>query len=301
MRFDLVDLRLFLAVAEVGNITRAAERVHIALPAASARIRGMEAGLGTALLERRSRGVSLTPAGRTLARHAQAVQTQIEMMIGDLSAYAKGLRGRVRLVSNTAAISEFLMPALARFLADNPSIDVDLEERPSDLIVEAVRQGSADLGIVASYARLDDLEYRPFRPDRLVVICHASREKPPGSATALSDLLDTEMVGLTSGAPLQEHIIRNAARLGARLKFRVRVPRLDEVCELVSQDVGIAIVPEAAARRSGQLAKLRVLQLSDEWAERMLFVCARAFDQLPYHARLLAEALQSGPAAQQAG
>jgi DNA-binding transcriptional LysR family regulator len=293
MRFDLVDLRLFLAVAELGSITRAAERVHMALASASARIRGMEDDLGTALLERGARGVSLTPAGRTLARHAQTVQMQIETMIGDLNAYAKGLRGRVRLLSNTAATSEFLMPALARFLVSHPNIDVDLEERTSDMIIEAVRQGSADLGIVAPYVPLGDLESRPFALDRLVAICHADTKEPPGPSVALSALLHMEMIGLATGTPLQEHIIRNAARLGARIKFRVRVPRLDEVCELVARDVGIAIVPEAAALRSSQAKHIRILTLTDEWATRNLLICTRSFDRLPAHARLLSEVLKS--------
>lgn len=293
MRFDLVDLRLFLAVAELGSITRAADRAHMALASASARIRGMEDDLGTALLERGARGVSLTPAGRTLARHAQTVQMQIETMIGDLHAYAKGLRGRVRLLSNTAATSEFLVPALARFLVNHPNIDVDLEERTSDMIVEAVRQGSADLGIVAPYVPLGDLETRPFRLDRLVAICHAGRKEPPGPSVALSELLHLDMIGLASGTPLQEHIISNAARLGARIKFRVRVPRLDEVCDLVAHDVGVAIVPEAAALRSSEAMHMRILTLTDEWAIRKLLICARSFDRLPAHARLLAGALKS--------
>ncbi|RVA24107.1 LysR family transcriptional regulator, partial [Mesorhizobium sp. M7A.F.Ca.US.001.01.1.1] len=90
MRFDLVDLRLFLLVAERGSITHGAELAGLALASASARIKGMEERLGAPLLERRRRGVVPTAAGQALLHHARAVQNQIEAMAGDLAAYATG-------------------------------------------------------------------------------------------------------------------------------------------------------------------------------------------------------------------
>jgi molybdate transport repressor ModE-like protein len=147
MRFDLVDLRLFLFVAESSSITLGAERAGLALASASARIKGMEESLGAPLFERRRRGISLTPAGRALVHHAQAVQSQVERMTGELGQYAKGLRAHVRLLSNTAAAAEFLPEILAGFLSKHAHIDVDLEERPSHVIVEAIASGAVDMGI----------------------------------------------------------------------------------------------------------------------------------------------------------
>jgi DNA-binding transcriptional LysR family regulator len=115
MSFDLTDLRLFLHVAEAGSITRGAERAHLALPSASERIRGLEEALGVQLLERVRRGVRQTPAGRALAHHARVVLRQIEQLRGEPGDYAHGLKGHVRLLANTAAISEFLPGALGTF------------------------------------------------------------------------------------------------------------------------------------------------------------------------------------------
>ena len=78
-----------------------------------------------ALLERGQRGVILTPAGRALAHHARLVLHQIEHMKGELSEYAGGIKGRIRMQANASAFSEFLPSALSAFLADNPRIDVD--------------------------------------------------------------------------------------------------------------------------------------------------------------------------------
>jgi molybdate transport repressor ModE-like protein len=112
MRFDLVDLRLFLFVTEAASITHGATREGMALASASERIRLMEESLGAPLLERHRRGVRATSAGAALVHHAQLVIQQLERMRGELSEYAEGFRGRVRLFANTTASSEFLPAAV---------------------------------------------------------------------------------------------------------------------------------------------------------------------------------------------
>ena len=86
MRFDLVDLRLFLFVTEAANITHGAARAGMALASASERIRLMEQSLGAPLLERHRRGVRATPAGATLVSHAQLVIQHLERMRGEYGA-----------------------------------------------------------------------------------------------------------------------------------------------------------------------------------------------------------------------
>src|SRR4051812_50204197 len=90
MHFDLTDLGLFRHVVEAGSITHGAERAHLALAAASTRIRNMEQGLGAALLTRSRQGITPTPAGRTLLQHARTILQQTERLREELSAYAGG-------------------------------------------------------------------------------------------------------------------------------------------------------------------------------------------------------------------
>ncbi len=293
MRFDLVDLRLFLLVAETGSITLGAERAGLALASASARIKGMEQGLGVALLERQRRGVIPTAAGRSLIHHARTVQNQIERMTGELGQYADGLRARVRLLANTAA-AELLPDMLGSFLSKHGNVDIDLDQRSSHVIVEAVAGGAADLGIAAAFANPGDLEQREFGIDRLVVI--ASRKRRVlgrGRSLMFKDVSAQPFVGLAAGNPLQEHIVRHAARLGYHLGFRVRLSTFEAVCELVSQGIGIAVVPAAVAQRYAKTKELRMVTLDDDWATRRLVLCARSFGKLSPQARLLAAALVS--------
>ncbi|HKU05157.1 MAG TPA: LysR family transcriptional regulator, partial [Bradyrhizobium sp.] len=124
MRFDLVDLQLFVAVAETRSITAGAARVHLALASASERIKGLEAALGVALFKRGRRGVELTAAGESLLDHARLVLNNVEAMRGDLARFASGVRANVHLLANTSGLSEHLPRALASFLREHPAINV---------------------------------------------------------------------------------------------------------------------------------------------------------------------------------
>ena len=156
MRFDLVDLRLFLHVAEARSITHGARRANLALASASERIRGMEQKLGVALLARDRRGVSLTPAGQSVVDHARLILRQVESLQGELGVHARGLTGTVRVLSNTAAFSEHLPRLLVSFLANNPAIIVDLEERESSDIGALIASGSGDIGIASETVLSED-------------------------------------------------------------------------------------------------------------------------------------------------
>lgn len=292
MRFDLVDLRLFLHVAETSSITHGAAKSGISLAAASERIRGMEDLLGVALLERGRRGVELTPAGRSLTHHARIVLQQVERMRGELSEYAHGLKGYVRLLSNTSALTEFLPEALSTFLAAHPNIDVDLEERPSYDIVRLVAEGFADAGIVADIVDFGDLEAFPFATDRLVLVMPRDHRLATRRSLSFRELLDEDFVGLTATNALQQHLAQHAAQAGQPLKLRVRLGSFDAICRMVESGVGIAVVPATAARRSRKAAAIRIASLTDPWSLRHLKLCVRRLSELPMQAQLLVEHLR---------
>src|SRR6202166_3804484 len=183
MRFDLVDLQLFIAGTEARSITAGALRSHLALAAASSRIKGLELSLGVELLKRGRRGIELTAAGESLLDHARIIMNNVETMRGDLAAYASGVRASVHLLANTSGLSE--------------------------------------------------------------------------------------------------HLPKAAARIGVRLRFRARLRDFDAICQMVAADVGVAVVPEAAARRCVRSMPIMMIRIRDPWANRKLAICARSFKTLP--------------------
>jgi DNA-binding transcriptional LysR family regulator len=293
MRFDLTDLNLFRHVVEAGTITAGAERAHLALAAASTRIRHMEEALGAALLVRGRQGVTPTQAGRTLLQHARTILRQAERLREDLGAYAGGLAGQIRVLSNTNALTEFLPEALSSFLASHPNVSVDLEERLSDEIVGLIAEGVGDLGIVAATVDASALETYPFRKDRFVLVVARHHPLAKRSKTAFAEVLDYDFVGLDRASALQRFLADKAARIGQPLRLRVQLRSFDAVCRLVECNVGIGIVPETTARRVARTMAIVPVQLTDAWAVRELTICIRSFDELPPYARQLVEHLRT--------
>jgi DNA-binding transcriptional LysR family regulator len=292
MRFDLVDLQLFVAVADARSITGCALRAHLALASASARIKGLEAALGTALLKRGRRGIELTAAGESLLDHARIILHHVETMRGDLSAYATGARASVHLLVNTSGLSEHLPKALAAFLREHPDINVDIEERESTDIAAAIATGAADLGFAAEHALPDNVERFLFSEDRLMLVTARRGDLAGRRQIDFQEVRDRDFVGLTNSTALQIHIARHAARLGLRLRFRARLRDFDAICQMVAAEVGIAVVPEAAAKRCALSMPIAMIRIRDPWANRKLTICARSFKSLPHPAKQLVEHLR---------
>ncbi|HZP99090.1 MAG TPA: LysR family transcriptional regulator [Reyranella sp.] len=294
MSLDLVDLRLVQNIADAQSITHGAARSGLSLAAASERLRNMELELRTTLFERQRRGVQPTPAGAALIHHARLVMRQMETMRGDLGGFAKGVRGTVRVLSNTAALQEFLPSALGPFLARHPMIDVAVDERPSPAIVRAIARGAADIGIVADAVdAAAELETFPFAEDRLVLATPPRHELAGKRTVRFADALAYDFVGLSEGSALQEHLEGHAARAGQALRLRVRLPGFDAVCRMVESGIGVAVVSRSAALRNRKAMAIRVVPLSDAWARRRLRICVKSIAALPVHARTLVEHLRS--------
>ena len=294
LRFDFVDLRLFLFVVEGASITHGAARAGMALASASERIRLMEESLGAPLLERHRRGVRATAAGAALAHHAQLVVQQLERMRGELSEFADGFRARVRLLANTTAAAEFLPAVLAAFLTQHPLIDIELEEHSSREIVRAVAGSLAEIGVVGDEVNpAKELQTFPFAEDHLVLIAPRDHAVSRQRTIAFRDTLACDHVGLPAGNALQDQMEDHAARAGRHLRLRVRLPGFDAVCHVVGRGIGVAVVPATAARRYQRSTAIRIIPLVDTWAPRRLTICVRSFAALPVQGQKLVEHLRA--------
>ena len=291
--FDLVDLRLFVDIAESDSMTAGAARACLSLSAASTRIKALETALGSQLLFRHKAGVTLTPAGQALLHHARQIVQQLDRLAGDLHEFAQGVRGHVRLYANTTAITEFLPPALGAFLAANRAVTVDLQERLSHEIVRAIAEGVADLGIVAGTVRTEGLQTLPYHRDRLVLAVPRGHALAAADAIDFLDTLDEEHVCLDASSAIHAFLHGAAAEAGRHLRLRVQVGSFDAMCRMIGARVGIGVLPESAARRHRQAEELAIVLLANDWALRELKIVARDFEALPGFARKLVEALRA--------
>ena len=294
MQYDLIDLRLFVAVAEAQNLTRGAARVHLAASSASHRIRLLEEGIGTQLFNRQARGVSLTQAGDALLRHARKVFAQLEQMHADLAPYAAGVRAHVSLWANTHATHSFLPDDLADFLRRYPQVSVTLEEHTSPDIVMAVARGEVDLGVVAERIEGAEVEMIPYHADRLVLIVPAGHVLASRNCVRFAEVIDHPFVMLHAGSAIHTFTMNAAAALGRHLNVRIQVRSFEAVCRMVGSGAGLGLVPRSALSTGGLIAPPATIELDEAWAQRDLQICVRQRSNLSGFAALLVKALTSG-------
>lgn len=291
MQFDLIDLQLFVNIAEVSSLTRGAERSHISPPAASMRIKNLEDNVGTALLYRSNQGMTLTPSGQAFLVHARAVLQQLEHLRSDLHEYARGVKGHVRIFANTTAMTEFIPAVLCRYLASHPDVNVDLRERSSSDIVRAVNDGTTDIGIVAGSVRTEGLEVLPYRTDTLVLAVSRSHKLAASSTVDFNQVLDEYFIGLHENTAIYAFLNQTADQLGKALKMRIQVGNFEAVCRMVEANIGIGLLPESAARRYSRVMDIAIVSINDDWAVRQLKICVRNLRFLPFFAHELVEML----------
>lgn len=295
MRFDLLSLNLVLAIAETGSLTRAAEREHLALAAASKRLSDLESRLGVTLFERRARGVEITDAGRALVRHIRSLNASLHALESEVVEYARGIKGHLRLAANTSAISECLPPELVAFSRAHPLIRISLQDLTSTEVQAAVAEGRADVGIFVPPVTEPQLRTQPWRRGRLGVIVPAGHELAGHGAVRFEALLDYDLVGLHVGAAVQEFMREQAAERGRVLNARLQVHGFDAVAQLVGAGLGVALLPAAVAERFSQIFNLQVLRLDEPWAEREYQIAVRAQERLPAIVQRFIDSLTSTP------
>lgn len=294
-RIDLTSLQLFVAVCELGSIGRAAEREFIAASAVSKRLSDLEAALDTPLLYRHTRGVNLTPAGESLLHHARSVLFSLETMQAELSEYADGVRGHVRIHANISAIVQFLPEDLGAFAGEHPQVKIDLEEHLSSEVIRAVQEGAADVGVCNAQALPSGhaLQTRPYRRDELVLIVPRGHALAGRSRVRFDETLQYDHVGLHANSSIHVAMREAAAAAGHPIRLRIHVTGLDAMCRMIHNRLGVGLMPRRAFELMHGVGALECVTLAEPWAWREISLVARDFATLPVTARLLVDHLQA--------
>ena len=274
MRFDLVDLQLFIAVAETRSITNGAQRVHLALASASERIKGLEAALGVSLLRRVRRGVELTAAGESLLDHARIVIHNVEALRGDLAEFSKGMKATVRflgpvprarlatLYGERATLRAVLEHGLARHRV-GPEREANFAG--STRLRRAVAQRAGERGrgrapVLADRHRVGEAQHRGAGPLR-----HLSRDVAGSPSVPLDGegvlLLDEEETPVRPG-----HVVARPPATGVAHAFRAGDPGLTYLAYGTREPNDICYYPRSSKifwRGVGLIARLEPLDYWD--------------------------------------
>jgi DNA-binding transcriptional LysR family regulator len=270
VRYDLDDLRLFLAVVAEGSITAGARRTHLSLPSASARVRALEHHAGVTLLIRGRRGVRPTPAGTTLARHAREVLDRTARLDSAVAGYTRSPTAPLTLLCGGSAMHRLVPQALVSFLRAHPDVDVTVRESRTPHTVRTLADGEADLGVVVDdEARDCGLDMEPLGDDSLVVVGQRGGILAGRSAVTYREAAEHPLVGLDTDSSLRRWIDEHLAPHAPVARYRTTVADLNGLVAHAAAGVGLAVVPRRAVDPD---RPLDVCALQDPWARRHLLL-----------------------------
>ncbi|CAN7771930.1 LysR family transcriptional regulator [Variovorax sp. LjRoot290] len=272
---DLLSLTLLRLAVQHGSLSKAAAQMHLALSAASRRISLLEHQFGIALFHRLpGGGLEPTAAGTAAAFHAGELSAEVERLTQTLAEFAAGVKGNVRVVGTPSAMSQKLPQQLQAFGQRQPRVRIEIREAQTASIIKALRDGTADVGVIMEGLSTAGLETRPYGTDTLCALLPPDHPLQ-ARRTAFAALLDDEIIGLGRGAALTRLLERAAQEAGKPLKLTVQVQSYEAVCRMVESGRGIGVLPRGAAWPYLDALAIRAVDIEDAWARRRMLVCLR--------------------------
>jgi len=258
---ELQQLRYFVAVAESGKFTEAANDLHVAQPSVSKQVRKLEAELGAILLERRRAGVALTDAGAILLPWAKRVLADLDGARAEVAGLATLERGRLS-VGATPSLSTVLLPrVLAAFHAEHPGITLSVVEAGSRDLVDRLAAGDLDLALVILPVPHEELfETTPLIREELVLAVAKKHPLARRKTVRVSDLRGVPLVMFRDGYDLRSATITACEQAGFHPTFAIEGAEMDGVLRMAAAGVGVAVVPSMVVEKGGPLVAVRIVQ-----------------------------------------
>ncbi|MGB5796849.1 MAG: LysR substrate-binding domain-containing protein, partial [Mycolicibacter algericus] len=250
---EVRQLQHFVAVAESGHFTHAAEGLNISQSGLSASIQALEKSLSTPVFERTTRSVVLTAAGRALLGPARRILAEVTAAEIALAAIRDAETGRLALGVVQTFTAVDLPATIARLHAGHPGIQVLLREAPTSDLLGAVDNGDLDLAFVALDATPLPTGLAGLRdyPETLVLVVGAGHVLSGRTTVRITDLAEESFVEFAAGLGLQTVVAALFRDAGVRRRIAFRTSQMDQALSLVEHGLGVAVVPAPVARRSG--------------------------------------------------
>lgn len=286
---QLQQLAYFVAVAQEGSFTRAAERANVAQPSLSQQIKALEADLGAQLVHRARGKVGLTAAGETLLPIARRMLADAETARREIRELEALGRGRVRLGATPSLCTGLLPGVLAGYRRAHPGVDIVVYESGSRDLEKALLEGSLDLALVIDASLGDDPEIDtvPLLTEDLVVISPLGEPGPTGrKRLTVAELENVPLVMFRPGYDLRETTLAACRAAGFEPTFAIEGGEMDAVLEFVRAGLGAAVVPSTVVR-----GRFTVTAISTPGLHRTVLLARRRGLEPPRAAQVFIEEL----------
>jgi LysR family hca operon transcriptional activator len=245
---ELRHLRYFVAVAEAGSLTVAAEQtLHTSQPSLSRQIRDLEDEVGTQLLTRGVRGIVLTPAGRTFLDHARSVLSQVEAAADAARRVAHPAKPCFSMGFLTGHEGTWMAEALRILRNELPSIDVMISSQYSSQLTNGLLQGKVDAAFLRREKGVPELAFRPLVKEPLVVVLPSDHRLAALKAISPRDLVGETFVGVSDLAPVVRAVIYNyLKRSGTNIRPTHEAAHVTMGISLIASTRGVGLLPAYA-------------------------------------------------------
>lgn len=272
---NLSTLQTFIAVAEKKNLSLAAQEVHITQPAISKQLSVLESHFGTALVERKGRGVSLTPAGEVFYRHAREMLEQMNRAEREIRQMSGEIRGRLIIWASTIPGHYILPPIIGRFKKEYPDVQTVLHIGDSKEAIRKLLEESAHLGAVGMLPNNKRIEGLNFFSDELVVIVPPDHHFASLGEITLEQLAQEPLVWRELGSGTRTVVESHLAKGGLtqeKLKIALELGSTGAIVNAVETGAGISVVSRWAVLKEQALGQIVTLKIKDIPMERDLYL-----------------------------
>ncbi|MBY3422507.1 LysR family transcriptional regulator [Rhizobium laguerreae] len=262
MTVSLRQIEAFLAVAAQGTFTKAAEVLHVAQPALSQLVRDLEEELGVRLLDRTTRRVELTEAGREFRGAATKIVDDLHVAIDNAGQLADRKRGRIVIAAPPLLAAVMLPPAISELQKTYPGLKVVIMDARNDIIVEAVRNGQVDCGIGTFSALEGNIERSALARDELMLFCPADGQFSGSGVVGWGQLSGQLLVTLTRDSGIRLLVEVGFENAKIEMKPAYEVTQITTALALVRAGLGVAVLPTYARAVSDQQIMTKRLEPS---------------------------------------
>ena len=242
---SLRQIEVFLAVSATLSFSQAARLCHLSQPALSANVKRLEEALGARLFDRHTRKVSLTAVGVEFLKAASSVSENIEAALARVQDFVSGKRGRLVVAAAPSMAATFAPRVMARVAADHPELDLELHDELSDLSVDLVRQGTADVALAPAMDDASDLTQKQLFRDYLGVVCRADHPLARLKTVQWRDVRPYPHIVMNRSSSVRQLVDQQFARNGVGLRPAFEVAHVGTMLGLISADLGIGELPES--------------------------------------------------------
>lgn len=242
------QIELFLAVAGTLNFSEAARLCHVSQPALSANIQRLEELVGARLFDRHTRKVALTAVGREFLAVARVLAENMDMALARVRDFAAGKRGRIVVAAAPSMAASFVPAVIAAFAPQHPLVDVELHDQLSEVCVEMVRSGAADVALAPYRAGADDLVQTELFRDPLVVVCPADHPLARRAQVRWREVQAYAHIVMARSGSIRQLVDAEYARHGVVLAPAFEVTHVGTLLGLIAAGLGVGELPLSLAQ-----------------------------------------------------